>query len=211
MKFKLLFAAMLASLFLANCSFLNNKIVYEFEKDPCEFEFQATNTDTVIQKQINLYTYSEINTRKNEPLTLEFDFWESSPNVRNLKSIKLKLFSVDNNQSTELKARKSEINIDYHIEGGSSVNFTKPNGDQLLNKMINWNEVNYEYEFLNVKYKNDFNTVGFHGEEVFDFEEYPEKLKVSITMIWKNGERTFETYLLKKKYEKPKRRWDLKY
>jgi hypothetical protein len=199
MKFRNLLLIALSLLF-KSC-FLKSQIIYSFEKNKGIYEFQATDTDTV-KHEVNFWTM-EVSPWKNEPLPINFIFSEAPPNAEKLKSISTSLFARDEKGNFNPLPSKSELKIEYW-DGKDRVTLNKENNQTPLNKLIDWEKVNYKYEFLNVEYTKKDNPVTYTYFYKFETKDYPDTLKLIVDFLWENGERKYETFMFKEKYEGPK-------
>lgn len=192
----------LSGILFVKCSFLNKKIIYVFENNQKTFEFQTTDSDTVLRKAID-FTTMEINTSKKEPVFFHFIFSESTPNVQKLNSIRLSLFGKnDKGEFYELPSI-SDLKIEYY-DGKSIVTREFKNDTSLLHTLVDWKAVHYTYDFLGKEYVKATNTVTFTYTYHFMADEYPETIKLVSELEWENGKRQKELFLHKTEYKGPK-------
>lgn len=193
---------LLLSFLLSACSFNNDLIVYSLEKDNGVFNFRSTDTDTVINESVEFHTM-EIDPGKKEELRLFFIFSERGLSAKNLKAVNVSLNGRnEKNEIVEMPC-STELKVEYFngkdIEKKEFKNNTAP-----LNSLVDFTKVNYTYEFLGKKYEKNDNEVTYTFNDQFKMENYPDTLKLTVTMLWENGERKYETLLHKENYSAPK-------
>jgi hypothetical protein len=218
MKWYYLTLLPLMSFFFTKCFFANNKIVYNFEewdpvlgKNAFKYDFHST-SDTALTTFLSLYLREEINTSEKAPLILNYYVSEGTPNVEKLKFIRIQLHPVKDGQvQPGINPVKNDFDISFSENEGKINKSSYSDSGKALNTLVDWNRVNYEYEFLGVKYIAKNKAVEFNGSTVFEIPEYPEKIKVIVTFIWETQEKKIEVIMSKEKYEKQKQHWDLKY
>jgi hypothetical protein len=137
-----------------------------------------------------------------EPVQVNFIFAESTPNAEKLKSITVSLFDEQDKAKTRSFPSTSELKIDFY-DGKKIISTTRTNNSEPLNELIDWKKVNYTYQFLDKEYPIKNNLVHYNYSCKFETGEHPDTLRLVVNFLWENGERNYETLLLKGEYTPP--------
>lgn len=190
---------LLLSLVAFSC-FQNKRVMYRLQNNKGHFVFRSTATDTIIEHDVLIWT-TDLSERKDRKIDINFIFSECTPNVEKLQSIHTTLMAADKSGQYVSLPGKSTIKTSY-FDGAKTVDQSLDNSTPvILNKTIDWKRVNYSYDFAGVNYVKKNNYVSFSCEYDFISEELPDSLKLTVVLKWENGERTYESALIKKAYE----------
>lgn len=177
----------------------NKRIIYQLENNNGVYEFQATNTDTVVKHKVNFWTSDQLEDGS-EPIDINFLFSESTPNVKLFESVNIALFSVaDNGTESPLPVLDDETKISFY-DGKKIIEKKLRGNKEPLTKLVDWSKAEYTYEFMNQEYKLPKYTINYSFSNKFESKGYPDNLKLVVTLRWENGERKYESKLLKKEY-----------
>jgi hypothetical protein len=202
MKFLKTTPLVLLVFLLSGCFPGRKQIMYEFKDGKDVFGFEIPNPDTLIKDTITFSTI-EINTSLDEPIWIHFIYSEVTPHVKKLTSIKATLSEVtEQGRYKELPAICT-MDIEY-FNGENQVKISLKNNTAPLNTLVNWNDVNYKYEFLEKEYVKEDNSITYTNSCDFKPESYPDTLRLAVEFTWENGSRKYETFLTKKEYSGPK-------
>jgi hypothetical protein len=200
MKLLLRFTFFVLAVSLSGCDMFNFTVQYLFENS-------QTGTDEVLTKvykdstqkpSMSLYTY-DVNTFKSDPITVNYRFSQSTPEVKKLLSIEMKAFSKNKKgEEVELPFR-TKINSEYY-DGKGSVKEDLSNNKEPLNKLLDWKTVNYSYGFLNVNYVKEVNSVSLDGAYIFEVDKYPDSVRLVINIKWEDHQEKIEKVLHKEKF-----------
>lgn len=183
-------------LFLALGSILNgcSYSYYKYTQESTNI-YKFSNGREIIDIKLAPLIYDIENPKE---IKLSFGFSENLIKSQNLKSIELRLYSKETNESKYLKEIpiiKSNMSVEYW-NGKSIVKKTKENYSENLFLLIDdpMNEVKYK----------DSNIVSFNLENTYKTETLPETLEQKIIIQWKDKEpNTYTNILTKKKITKP--------
>ncbi len=203
MKLILFLSLILVAVFLIKCTFSGNSIQYIFDNKSRSLEEKWQNTigDTITNHSVSFLTY-ERNTSKNEPIKIQYYFNEKTPEVKSLQSVSTKLWAKGKEGNYYELASSSMLSVEY-FNGKNNLKKEIKNQEPIYT-MLDWKEVNYGYEFNGVQYTKEPNTLTFDGEISCQTKEYPDTLKLTLTLQWTDKSHTIEKILTKEKYTSPK-------
>ncbi len=192
------------SVFLVKCTMFDKPIKYVFETGSGDIEesFLEASGDSSKSTLITIRT-SELRSSKNDPITIDYIFSETTPHVKKLQSIKVVLLTKNkSNEFVELPS-SSGLTIEYY-NGKNQIKSELKNSNEIINSLIDWKEANYSYEFNGVNYIKEDNYITFSGTYNFTCDDYPDELKLLATFQWEGSTKKIEKKLHKTKYSGPK-------
>ncbi len=199
-----LFSVIALSLF--RCTFFGSEIEYRFETKSKELS-EEISSDSTSKHSITIWT-RELQTGKKEPIEINYIVSEKTPHVENLLGIEVKLFAKNEKGEYSELPGESELKLEYY-NGATGIKSELKNNKEPFNKLIDWKDVNYSYEFNGVNYKKKDNYITFTGSHDFKTKDYPDTIKLLVILKWDDGEKRIEKILTKGNYESPK--WNPKF
>lgn len=184
-KYKKTLLSLVIGNLLYGCSYSYYKYTQENENI-----YKFSNGLEMIESKLAPLIYDIENPKE---IKLSFGFSENLIKAKNLKSIELKLFYKEGNDSKyikEIPIIKSNINVEYWNEK-TIVKKTKDNYSEDLFLLI-------DDSMNDVKYK-DSKIVRFVLENTYKTDTLPETLEQKIKIQWKDKEPTIYTNILTKK------------
>ena len=198
MKFLLLLPLVLIAFYFIRCT-TNKPIEYLFENKQNRLEeivvLPANDSSTLMFNSFDFKIGKKT-------IELNYAFHEKPIGGEKLQSIAAVIYSKD--EKGEFQELKSTSKIEYEFFDGKYSVKKSIASTELINKVINWKEVKYEYEFLNVKYIKEDNKILFNGTTTCVDYNYPETIKLILTLKWEDETKVVEKILTKHDYKGPK-------